>query len=337
MKFGYFFALMLLLFLSGCVFAGDVNTTDIKCSSDVISVESAVYNSTMEDEVLKDTAGVDIYFDAVNGNNCGDGSLNSPYKSLNSRNIKDNSVIHLAKGNYNLGSLTFNNVKILGEDKVNTVISSNKQSNYYGESYILCLNFKGNSYIEGLTLKNVNCSGASLTIRDTVVTSLLPQGNISIKNSNFINSILKQESIDENTFVSDNLGYAGVAVSLAHGAYDFEASYNGYNVLNKVVVNTHFPSKSKVTVKKSSINRKGYLKFKYSIGKYFSGKKVTLKFAGKVYKVKVAKNGHVTFRVSKKIVGKLKVGKKYKYTLIYKLDKKSRSIKVTKTKLIFTS
>lgn len=40
MKFGYFLAVILLLFLSGCVFADDVNTTDIECSSDVISVES---------------------------------------------------------------------------------------------------------------------------------------------------------------------------------------------------------------------------------------------------------------------------------------------------------
>ena len=57
----------------------------------------------------------------------------------------------------------------------------------------------------------------------------------------------------------------------------------------------------------------------------------------KPYKVKVAKNGYVIFKVRKNVVNKLKVGKKYKYTLIYKLDKKSRNIKVTKTKLIFTS
>ena len=73
------------------------------------------------------------------------------------------------------------------------------------------------------------------------------------------------------------------------------------------------------------------------MGKYFAGKKVSLKFVTKKYTVKVAKNGKLKFKISKKIVNKLKVGKTYKYTLTYKLDKKSRNIKVYKSKLVFTS
>ena len=73
------------------------------------------------------------------------------------------------------------------------------------------------------------------------------------------------------------------------------------------------------------------------MGRYFAGKSVILKFPGKTYKVKVNSKGKLLFKVSLKFVNKLKVGKSYKYTLIYKLDSKSRNIQVYSNKLVFTS
>ena len=119
--------------------------------------------------------------------------------------------------------------------------------------------------------------------------------------------------------------------------YSISAEYKGYKVSNKVVVKSHFIGKKKVTVKKSSMKKKGYLGLNYNMGKYFAGKSVTLKFPGKTYNVKVKSNGKLLFKVSLKLVNKLKVGKTYKYTLIYKLDSKSRHIKVYSDKLVFTS
>ena len=139
------------------------------------------------------------------------------------------------------------------------------------------------------------------------------------------------------TAKTDKNGYAAIKVSLAPGQYSVSAEYKGVKVSNKVVVKSHFISKYKVTYKKSKINRQGYLLVSYKIGKYFVGKKVTLVFANKKYTQKVAKNGKVKFKVAKKVVNKLKVGKTYKYKLTYKLDSKTRNIKVYKTKIVFIS
>ena len=139
------------------------------------------------------------------------------------------------------------------------------------------------------------------------------------------------------TVKTDSKGYAALKVTLAPKTYTVTAEYNGYKVSNKVVVKSHFIGKNKVTVKRKTVNKNKYLSIKYTMGKYFSGKKVTLKFPGKKYVVKVDKKGKLTFKIKKNIVDKLKIGKKYSYTLIYKLDKKSRHIKVYKDKFVFTS
>ena len=139
------------------------------------------------------------------------------------------------------------------------------------------------------------------------------------------------------TVKTDSKGYAALKVTLPPKTYSVSAEYKGYKVSNKVVVKSHFIGKSKVTVKRKLVNKRGYLSIKHNMGKYFAGKSVTLKFLGKKYVVKVDKKGKLTFKIKKNVVSKLKVGKKYSYTLIYKLDKKSRHIKVYKDRFVFTS
>ena len=73
--------------------------------------------------------------------------------------------------------------------------------------------------------------------------------------------------------------------------YSVSAEYKGYKVSNKVVVKSHFIGKKKVTVKKSSMKKKGYLGLNYNMGKYFAGKSVSLNFAGSKYVVKVNNKG----------------------------------------------
>ena len=136
---------------------------------------------------------------------------------------------------------------------------------------------------------------------------------------------------------SNSQGYVALKITLAPGTYTIQAEYDNFTVINKIIINTHFKSKKKVIYSRLKINKKGYLQIKYKIGKQFVNKKITLNFKGKKFIKKVAKNGHVTFKISKNIVKKLKTGKKYKYKLKYKLDTKIRYFKVTKKKLIFTS
>ena len=62
--------------------------------------------------------------------------------------------------------------------------------------------------------------------------------------------------------------------------------------------------------------------------KVYKNKKITIKFKGKTYKVKTNKKSVATFKVTKKMVKKLKKGKKVKYTIIYGVDKQNRFIKI---------
>ena len=139
------------------------------------------------------------------------------------------------------------------------------------------------------------------------------------------------------TVKTDSQGCASLKVTLPPKTYQVSAEYKGYKVSNNVVVKSHFIGKEKVTVKRSTINKRGSLIIRYNMGKYFAGKKVTLNFPGKNYVVKVANNGLLRLNINKNVVNKLKVGKKYSYKLTYKLDSKVRHIMVYKNKLVFVS
>ncbi|MBR3148672.1 MAG: leucine-rich repeat domain-containing protein [Eubacterium sp.] len=86
---------------------------------------------------------------------------------------------------------------------------------------------------------------------------------------------------------------------------------------------------NKVTVKKSakSLKVKATLKKK---GKALKNKKITFKFNGKKYTAKTNKKGVATITVKKKVLKKLKVGKKIKITATYNKMTAKRTVKVKK-------
>ena len=65
-------------------------------------------------------------------------------------------------------------------------------------------------------------------------------------------------------------------------------------------------------------------------GKYLKGKKLKIKFNKKTYKVKTNKKGVATWKVKKSMLKKLKVGKKYKYTVTYGKDKLTKKLTIKK-------
>lgn len=86
------------------------------------------------------TVQTDYYVDA-NSNNDGNGTITNPYSEFNLNNITDNSVVHVANGEYTLkGSKTYTNLSVIGQDPEKTVVS------YYGVGLI-----SGGS----ITLKNI--------------------------------------------------------------------------------------------------------------------------------------------------------------------------------------
>ena len=97
------------------------------------------------------------------------------------------------------------------------------------------------------------------------------------------------------TRTTDSSGYASFKIGLQAGTYAITATYNGYNVSNKVVVKPTLVLSAK-TVKKSKT-------FAYKVkllnnkGKILKYKKVTVKFRGKTYKVKTTSKGIATFKI----------------------------------------
>lgn len=133
------------------------------------------------------------------------------------------------------------------------------------------------------------------------------------------------------TAVTDNNGYAGVKIDLPPKStkYIITAEYQGVKITNKVKVNSIVQIKN-LKIKKSSKSFKIRVSLKKVNGKYLKGKKITLKFKNKKYVAMTNKKGVAIFKINKKIIKKLKVGKKYNYQVFYLKDKVSKKITVKK-------
>ena len=113
----------------------------------------------------------DYYFNASVENDTGNGTIDNPYKKLSADRIKDNSIIHLAEGEYYLGldfSKTTNNLTIIGQDAEKTIIS------YSGNIYP---NFQ---VTKSLTLQNVTL--VNLVISDGA-NAIVKADDVIFKNS----------------------------------------------------------------------------------------------------------------------------------------------------------
>ena len=133
------------------------------------------------------------------------------------------------------------------------------------------------------------------------------------------------------TKTSDSNGYAILSLNintLVPKTYTITATYNGYTVKNTVKVKQIIKAKKTTSVKKTSKS----LKIKITLkGKSVLKKKtLKVKFNGKTYKIKTNNKGVAYFKLTKKVIKKLKKGKTYKYTITYKKDTLKRYIKVKK-------
>ena len=125
-------------------------------------------DSSISDDVLGSN---DYYFNASVENDTGSGSIDNPYKELTTDRIKDNSILHLADGEYDLGfyfSKSANNVTIIGQNVEKTVIS------YSGK------NFPNFRVTNSLTLQNVTL--INLVIDDSY-NAIVNANNVIFKNS----------------------------------------------------------------------------------------------------------------------------------------------------------
>ena len=127
---------------------------------------------------------------------------------------------------------------------------------------------------------------------------------------------------------TDKNGYANLKLSLKVKKHTITVTYKGFTTKNKVTVKSVVkPVKKTVKVKRTAKRLK--IKVKLKGKKVIKSKRVYLKFKGKTYKAKTNKKGIATFKVPKKVIKKLKKGKKYKVTYTYKAKAYGKTIKNT--------
>ena len=128
---------------------------------------------------------------------------------------------------------------------------------------------------------------------------------------------------------TDKTGHATLLIRLVPGNYPITATYKGYTVKNNIKVKQTLKLvKKTVSVKKG---KKIILKatLKWTSGKAIKGKIIKFKFKGKTYKAKTNSKGlaKVTIK-SKKVLKKLKKGKKYSYSATYVKNKVKGKVKI---------
>ena len=130
------------------------------------------------------------------------------------------------------------------------------------------------------------------------------------------------------TVKTDKNGYATLKLSLKVKTHTITVTYKGFTTKNKVTVKSVVkPVKKTVKVKKTA--KKLKIKVKLKGKKILKKKRVYLKFKGKTYKAKTNKKGIATFKVPKKVIKKLKKGKKYQAIFTYKAKANGKTIQNT--------
>ncbi|WP_405265224.1 Ig-like domain repeat protein [Methanobrevibacter sp.] len=131
---------------------------------------------------------------------------------------------------------------------------------------------------------------------------------------------------------TDKNGYATLKLPDAKpqkATYTVTAEYKGVKVSNKVKVNSIIKAKNK-KVKKSKKVNKIKVTLKKVNGKAIAKKTLKLKVKGKTVKAKTNKKGVATFKLKQKVLKKLKVGKKYKYTVTFGKDTVTKKLTIKK-------
>lgn len=189
----------------------------ILCLLFIIPASFALENDTAIDAGDSDVLASDYYFDANVEYDNGTGTIDSPYMKFDSSRISDNSVAHLANGEYTLsgGTKTYRNLTVVGQDPQKTLI------NY--------INAEGFSSGGTITFKNVTLSGlrinnnANLYATNTIFKS---------SHSSYYSAITSTSGtlVLDNCSFYDNYASEGGAIKISRGKA---------NITNSNFINNH--------------------------------------------------------------------------------------------------
>jgi len=167
----------------------------------------------------------------------------------------------------------------------------------------------------------------------TVTTNATFSGNVTvtIANKNYTVSVVNGKG----TINVPNLAagpYTATAIFAATDIFAYSEKTTSFTVAKKPVTPAKKKDKIKLTLKKVKVKKsakKLVLRATLKInGKAVKGKKITFKFKGKKYKAKTNKKGVAKVTIKKKVLKKLKVGKKVKYQATYGKVTKKYTVKV---------
>ena len=131
--------------------------------------------------------------------------------------------------------------------------------------------------------------------------------------------------------LTDSKGYAYIVIHLAPKKYTITAQYRTYKVSNKLKVKSTIKLVKKTVKVKKGKKIVLKAKLKWANGKAIKSKKVTFKFRSKTYSAKTNKKGIAKVTIKKKkVLKKLKKGKKYKFTAKYIKEKAKGKVKIKK-------
>ena len=194
----------------------------------------------------------DYYFDSSVDFD-GNGTINSPYKTFSNDKITDNSVIHLAEGNYSFtNSSSYSNITFLGKNPNNTILN--------GDAY--SLDIVNLTVFKNITLTNLKIiNKGNLTANNTIFSNLIPS-TISYDNS-YGGAIYapsnKNIIIDNCLFINNTAKYGGViyakggnisisnSIFLNNLATSFGGAIAGESKVKLIINNTLFRNISSST------------------------------------------------------------------------------------------
>ena len=223
-------------------YTGKLTSTDSNENNVLNSRDNGNVSSSNSENILKGSS--DYYVNASLSED-GDGSINSPYNSLNSSRIKNNSNYHISNGEYYLNprytssSLKLDNVSFIGQTAEGTIL--------YFNSSIITLNSASFKNITLVLISHISNSG-SLTAENTVFI------NSSKSSGDFGGAIYSTSQVNINncTFINNTGKYGGAiyienakldirnSKFIENQAYNYGGAISGENNAEIIIKNTSF-------------------------------------------------------------------------------------------------
>ncbi len=182
-----------------------------------------------EEVILRSSNSKDIYFD-ISAPNGGDGSKDNPYNQFKQQYIKNDAIIHLAKGDYFLDttiSAQYNNLTVYGAGMDETIVTSHH-----------ALTIK-HFYLSDLTLSGVNIiNHGTIEMKNVVIENA--QANINDQYNNSFGGAIYNPGehydpylyLTNCVFLNNSAQYGG-AIYMTHGhlkiintTFDSNTAYN---------------------------------------------------------------------------------------------------------------